>query len=124
MKEPRVLVTGANGFIGKALCEKLFADGWQVVGTVRNKHSASNLPVGVEIVRVDSLGPETDWKQALNGVDTVVHLAARVRVSGITTAELINAYRSVNVAGTEHLAQMAASMKVRRFIELAHKRKI
>ena len=119
MKEPRVLVTGANGFIGKALCEKLFADGWQVVGTVRNKHSASNLPVGVEIVRVDSLGPDTDWKQALNGVDTVVHLAARVPVSRITTAELINAYRSVNVAGTEHLAQMAASMKVRRFIYIS-----
>ena len=119
MKEPRVLVTGANGFIGKALCEKLIADGWQVVGTVRNKHSASKLPLGVEIVTVDSLGPETDWKEALNGVDTVVHLAARVQVPGVDTAELINAYRRVNVAGTEHLAQMAASMKVRRFIYMS-----
>ena len=119
MKTPRVLVTGANGFIGKALCEKLYADGWQVVGTVRNKQSASKLPVGVEIVKVDSLGPETDWKEALNGVDTVVHLAAQVHVSGRNATELANAYRRVNVAGTERLAQKAASMKVRRFIYLS-----
>ena len=119
MKKPRVLVTGANGFIGKALCEKLFADGWPVVGTVRNKHPASKLPGGVKMVKVDSLGSETDWKEALKGVDTVVHLAAQVHVVGNTTAEISKEYRSVNVAGTEHLAQMAASMKVRRFIYMS-----
>lgn len=119
MKESRVLVTGANGFIGKALCEKLFADGWPVVGTVRNKHPASKLPFGSEIVKVDTLGSDTDWKEALNGVDTVIHLAARVHVLSNSAAEVFKEYRKVNVAGTEHLAQMAASMKVRRFIYMS-----
>ena len=119
MKGSRILVTGANGFIGKALCEKLSADGWQVIGAVRKKHPAGKLPGEAEIVTIDTLGSETDWKEALAGVDTVVHLAARVCVSGKATAEVIKAYRRVNVAGTEHLAQMAATMKVRRFIYMS-----
>ena len=119
MKKTRVLVTGANGFIGQALCEKLFAEDWQVVGAVRDKQAGGKLPDRVKKVKIDSLGWETDWKEALNGVDTVIHLAAQVHVSGANTAELIKAYHSVNIAGTEHLAQMAASMKVRRFIYMS-----
>ena len=116
MKKSRILVTGANGFIGKALCEKLLTDGWPVVGTVRTKHSASKLPLGAEIVTVDSIGSDTVWKKVLTGVDTVVHLAARAHVLSNNSAEVIKDYRKVNVAGTEHLAQTAASMRVRRFI--------
>ena len=119
MKKLKVLVTGANGFIGRALCEKLFADGWPVVGTVRNNHPTSKLPGGVEIAKIDILGSDTDWKGVLNGVDIVVHLAAKVGIVNNTTAKAIKEYRSVNVAGTEHLAQMAASMKVRRFIYMS-----
>ena len=116
MKDSLVLVTGANGFIGKALCEKLFSDGWPVVGTVRCRPPTSKLPVGVPTVKIDLLDSETDWKAALKGVDTVVHLAALVHGSSNTIAEAIKEYRNVNVDGTEHLAQIAASMKVRRFI--------
>jgi nucleoside-diphosphate-sugar epimerase len=116
MREPRVLVTGATGFVGKALCKKLFDDGWPVVGTYRTGYSANKLPVGIEKTWIKSIGPGTDWQEALKGIDTVIHLAAQAHVLGNTSADRIKEYRRVNVAGTIHLAQTAAFMGVRRFI--------
>lgn len=119
MKESRVLVTGATGFVGKALCKKLLTGGWPVVGTYRTDCSVKKLPVGIEKAWIKSIGPNTDWQEALNGIDTVIHLAARVHVFGNTAADAITEYRRVNVAGTSHLAQTAASMGVRRFIYIS-----
>jgi nucleoside-diphosphate-sugar epimerase len=119
MRESRVLVTGATGFVGKALCKKLLADGWPVVGTYRTAYSANKLPVGIKKTRIKSIGPNTDWQEALNGVDTVIHLAARVHLPGDTAADAITEFRRVNVAGTKHLAQTAAFMGVRRFIYMS-----
>jgi nucleoside-diphosphate-sugar epimerase len=116
VKDSKVLVTGANGFIGQALCQKLVADGWSVAGAVRNEASAGKLQGEVESVIVGAVGPDTDWVQALSGVDSIVHLAAQVHVMRDLAAEPTADYWAVNVAGTEHLAQMAASMRVRRFI--------
>jgi len=72
-----ILVTGANGFIGRALCKKMLADGWQVRGTVRSATQLTALSSRVEEVLVGDIGPNTDWSKALNGVDTAVHLAAK-----------------------------------------------
>ena len=71
-----VLVTGANGFIGSALCDKLLADRYHVRGAVRNAAQKLALPSGIEGVFVGDIGPETDWSEALVGIDVVVHLAA------------------------------------------------
>ena len=76
----KVLITGANGFIGRALCEKLLAEGWQVRGAVRSKVGRFALPAGIETVSIGSIGSDTDWGEALGDIDTVVHLAARVHV--------------------------------------------
>jgi nucleoside-diphosphate-sugar epimerase len=119
MKESKVLVTGATGFVGKALCKKLLAGGWPVVGTLRTGYSANKLPAGIEKARINSIGPNTDWQEALNGIDTVIHLAARVHVLGDRAGDAITEYRRVNVAGTNHLAQTAAFMGVRRFIYMS-----
>ena len=119
VKDSKVLVTGANGFIGQALCQKLVADGWSVAGAVRNESAASKLRGEVERVIVGAVGPDTDWVQALSGVDSIVHLAARVHVMRDLTAEPIAVYRAINVAGTYQLAQTAASMGVRRFIYMS-----
>jgi len=119
MKASRVLVTGATGFVGKALCKKLLADGWPVVGTLRTGCSENKLPVGIKKIKITSIGPSTNWQKALNGIDTVIHLAARVHAFGDTAADPISAYRRVNVAGTKQLAQTAASMGVRRFIYMS-----
>lgn len=66
----RILVTGASGFIGSALADALKARGQSVRAAYRQ------VPVGArDAVSIGDLGPGTDWREALNGVEAVIHLA-------------------------------------------------
>ncbi len=65
---------------------------------------------------VQGLGPDTDWRAALRGVDAVFHLAARVHVMHDTSADPLLDFRRVNVQGTMHLARQAAALGVRRLV--------
>lgn len=112
-------MTGATGFIGRHLFAKLREQGGAVRGTLWTQEPATILPSGVMRVLVDSIGPETDWGDALAGVDTVFHLAARVHVMKETTEDPLALYRLVNVAGTERLARRAAAAGVRRLVFLS-----
>jgi len=114
-----LLVTGANGFIGYKLCEKVLNIGWHVRGTVRPSTYRNNLPFDVDVVPIEEIGPLTDWSKVMSDVDTVVHLAARVHEINDIAADVSDAYRSVNVAGTERLARMAVASGIRRFIYLS-----
>lgn len=111
-----ILVTGATGFVGGALVRKLAADPSfnGVVVAVRRKTEA--LPQGVQKVPVGDLLPATDWRTALQGVDAVVHCAARVHVMQDDATDPLQAYREVNVSGTLNLARQAADVGVRRFV--------
>jgi nucleoside-diphosphate-sugar epimerase len=111
-----ILVTGATGFVGGALVRRLAADPSfdGVVAAVRRKAEA--LPEGVAQVLVGDLLPATDWRRALQGVDAVVHCAARVHVMRDDSTEPLQAYREVNVSGTLNLARHAADAGVRRFV--------
>jgi len=112
----KILVTGANGFIGKALCTKMLESGWAVKGAFRKRSGFDGLPRGVEVV---NLGPIENCNLQVNdfeGVEVVIHLAARVHVIGENTTESFDAFRRVNVLGTKHLAQMAARSGVKRFV--------
>lgn len=129
----RILVTGANGFIGQALCRTLLAFGHGVRCAVRTGSSkgkggysrlagrAGDTPArdGLDIaetVVTGAIGPETDWTEALTGIETVVHLAARVHAFKERVRDPLAEFRHVNVAGTERLARMAASAGVRRLV--------
>ncbi len=106
--KPIVLVTGASGFVGRHVVPALMGEGWSVRRAVRS-------PEGIDDeVVVESIGPETDWTAALEGVDAVVHLAARVHHKHEEHA--VQLYRNVNIAGTLHLARCAATAGVRQFI--------
>ncbi|MGB5745977.1 MAG: SDR family oxidoreductase [Desulfobacterales bacterium] len=113
---PSVLITGANGFIGKAFCRKMLAEGWHVQGAIRSLSKKNALPPGVDSVEIGSIDSETDWRSALDGIDVVVHLAARVHAMDGSSADPIIEYRKINVDGTKHLAQIANSKEVRRFV--------
>lgn len=117
---PSVLVTGANGFVGLHLCVRLAAAGCVVNAAVRREsNSLAAAAPGVRIFRVGDIGPDTDLRAALDGVDTVVHLAARAHVMWDRAADPIDAYRRINVTGSECVAQAAAAAGARRLIYMS-----
>jgi UDP-glucose 4-epimerase len=107
-ERPVVLITGASGFIGRHLAPALTREGWAVRRAVR--HPSGNN----EEVVIESIGPATDWKTALAGVDAVVHLAARVHHPHEEQA--VKLYSDVNTEGTLHLARSALQAGARQFV--------
>lgn len=114
MTKRLILVTGANGFAGQAVCARLAAGGVAVRRVLRASGPAST--PGPDDFTVDDIGPATDWMRALADIHAVVHLAARVHVMKDTAVDPLSAFRRTNVAGTEMLARAAAKAGVRRFI--------
>jgi nucleoside-diphosphate-sugar epimerase len=111
-----VFVTGATGFIGRAVCAKMLKSGWKVKAAVRKGSVLPVLPDGVETVVFAPLEECRSSAQDFYGVDTVIHLAARVHIPKRAVERSIDAFRKVNVLGTEHLARIAAKAGVKRFI--------
>ena len=114
-----VLVTGANGFIGRHLCAGLLAEGRLVRGAVRSLKPGVGLHNKIEFVEMGSIGPDTDWSKALADVDTVIHLAGRVHVMKDTVVDPLAEHRYVNVAATKKLAEMSLRAGVHKFIYLS-----
>lgn len=111
-----VLVTGATGFVGHFLCGRLLARNIRVRGTLLTSEKPSLLAGGVEPVTVEPLGAETPWRHALGGVDTIIHLAARVHIMDDPSKDPLTEFRKVNVEGTAQLAREAANAGVRRLV--------
>jgi nucleoside-diphosphate-sugar epimerase len=108
-----ILVTGANGFVGRALCAELFQQGHAVRAAVRS----SNVRIDdYEQAIVGSIDSGTDWSVVLQGVNVVIHLAARVHVMKDTAIDALAEFRRANVEGTLNLAQQAVGAGVQRFI--------
>jgi len=105
-----ILVTGASGFVGRALCRTLLAEGFRVYGTTRN---SGHLQPGVE--RVVWRGASAELAN-VPPVDIVVHLAARVHVMHESEADPLAEFRFANVGMTYELASWAAERGVKRFI--------
>ncbi len=111
----RILLTGATGFIGRGLLERVSTEvSLEPVAVVRN--SAARLSKHVATFRVAELEADTDWQSALERVDVVIHCAARVHVMHDTSFDPLAEFRQINVNGTLNLARQAASAGVRRFI--------
>src|SRR3990167_1324912 len=105
--ENTVLVTGANGFVGQALCGEMLRQGWQVSAAVR---APCQLPVAVATVSVGAIDGETNW------ADVVIHLAARVHVMEDMAADPLAEFLKVNAQGTANLARQAAAAGVKRLV--------
>jgi UDP-glucose 4-epimerase len=110
----RILVTGASGFIGRALVSKLAAEGRTVRAAMREPVDV--FPRNVETLAMSDLTSPLDWRMLLNRVDAVVHLAG-IAHSGPGVAE--DAYDRVNRRATAELAAAAARAGVRRIVFLS-----
>jgi UDP-glucose 4-epimerase len=108
-----ILVTGASGFVGKALSIHLSKKSNLRV-SVRDK-AAFGCFEGLDVVEA-SLSENQDWSNALDGISTVIHCAARVHVMNENVADPLIEYRRINVDGTLRLARQSAELGVRRFV--------
>src|ERR1700744_2042798 len=97
----RMLITGASGFVGRALVAA--AGPLPLRAAVRSQVVPA---LCADQVVIGSIDGQTDWSQALAGVDCVVHLAAHVHVMNPTAHDRLE-YERINVAGTERLARAA-----------------
>jgi nucleoside-diphosphate-sugar epimerase len=119
-----ILITGANGFVGQAVARALLKTGHSVITTSRQLSPAVTLndvasdfaPISYVVESIDG---QTDWRNALLGVETVVHCAARVHIMSKSAANMLDAYRDVNVNGTLCLARQAVVAGVKRFVFLS-----
>jgi UDP-glucose 4-epimerase len=104
-----ILVTGSNGFVGREVCAVLGRRGLPYKAVVRRAAAPGQIAVG-------DLNAHTDWRQALAGCTTVIHLAARVHMMSDTVDDPLAAYREVNLDATLRLARQAVDAGVRRFV--------
>lgn len=114
----KILVTGATGFIGGALVEYLADRGIPFVAAVRSSN-CSPLAPRVKLIQTGEILPDTEWSQALLGVNVVIHLAAVTSAPNEKSIDSLSHLRRVNTASALNLAQQAAFSGVGRFIFLS-----
>lgn len=107
-----ILITGASGFVGRRLVERLRPTYPGLTAAVRQSPAPGETAVG-------DIHADTDWSSVLCGRQCVIHTAARVHVMRDETADPLATYRRVNVAATLNLARQAAAAGVKRFIFLS-----
>ena len=109
-----ILQTGATGFVGGAVLNRLTAERDDITAAVRKPQT--DLPANARKVIVPDLDVGTDWLEALEACSVVIHSAARVHVMNDQSADPLAEFRKTNVDGTLNLARQAAASGVKRFI--------
>lgn len=109
----RVVVTGANGFVGRRVCTCLLAAGREVIAVVRDELAAALMDVA-RVVKVGDIDAHTDWQRVLAPGDVVVHLAARAHQGEDATARA--AFQRINVDGTRGLVDAAVTAGVAQIV--------
>ncbi|MCB1959402.1 MAG: SDR family oxidoreductase [Rhodocyclaceae bacterium] len=106
----KILVTGAHGFVGQALCRHIRASGHELVAVVRQ------VATECDEIALGTLDAQTDWRNALSGVDVVVHLAGRAHAADASGDDVDAIYHAANVEVTRNLAEQAREAGVQRFV--------
>ncbi len=109
----RILVTGANGFVGKAVTEYLVDMGIHVVAVDRNTNFSGNNLIDFCNLNITS---ESDFSVPLKNVDVVIHLAARAHFNSEKNESYYSQYKSENYYPTINLINQAAISGVKRFV--------
>jgi len=109
-----IAVTGATGFIGRALIFEFLKHDVELIASIRK--TDSTLPEQVKTINTGELLASTDWSSALKNVDIVIHMAARVHVMHDDSSNPLAEFRKTNTAATLNLAKQAAASGATRFI--------
>jgi UDP-N-acetyl-alpha-D-quinovosamine dehydrogenase len=109
-----ILVTGATGFVGQVVVEKLITAGHDVRACSR-RH-AINFHSSVDVIQSGDLSGDTDWNRVLQDVNIVIHLAARVHMMADLANDPLTEFREVNTDATLNLARKIAEAGVKRFV--------
>jgi len=113
----KLLITGATGFIGKALVAELIQQNFNVSIAVRQKTSL--FPDKVKQFIVGSFESNPDFSTSLTKVDCVIHLAGRAHIIDNSKASILDEFRKINTELTLNLAKQAVTAGVERFIFLS-----
>ncbi len=109
----KVLITGATGFVGSVLMAELKKNSnVNVFSAVRKV----NTSIDDDAIVVGDIDGSTDYSAAINGVDVVIHCAARAHIMSDESTEPLVEYRRVNLEGTLNLAKQAIKAGVKRFV--------
>ncbi|CAH0220699.1 NAD-dependent epimerase/dehydratase family protein [Microbacterium sp. Bi121] len=106
-------MTGATGFVGRHFIAEATRRGHEVVALVRK---IDPTVTDMRQIEVGDIADRNDWSEAVEGADSVVHLAARVHVMHEQSGDLDSVYGRVNVEPTIGLARAAADAGVQRFV--------
>ncbi len=110
-----ILVTGATGFVGGAVVQCLAVEKkYMIRAAVRQLSDV--LPAEVSQVCTGGLAANTDYTEALQAIDVVIHAAARVHIMDDDASDPLTEFRKVNVDGTLNLVRQAADAGVKRFV--------
>jgi nucleoside-diphosphate-sugar epimerase len=109
-----VLVTGSNGFVGRAVVSTLISGGVPTRATVRD--GRRRVLAGAQIYSGLDLEEVSGWSEALRGVDVIIHCAGRAHIAHEPRSTSLDQFRRVNVEGTRLLASRAAEFGVKRMI--------
>ena len=115
----KVLVTGANGFVGRRLCPALAERGLLVRAVSGPGMTKPVFPEAVEKAFIDNIWALTDWTKYLRDIDVIIHLAARVHVMSRSGRHAISQFRRINAEGTKNLALQAGRAGIKRLVFLS-----
>jgi UDP-glucose 4-epimerase len=107
-----ILVTGANGFVGKSLCQMLSKNGHHITAIIRSTQAGRK---EYKVINTD-LNANINMQEILKSIDIVIHLAGRAHVLNDKSANPYQAYAEINIEATKNLALQAANDSVKRFI--------
>lgn len=116
----RILLTGSSGFVGGAVKKYLISNSHDIIAPIRVPVEMQNRQKSEKVSHFfGDINGETDWRNLLENIDTIVHCAA-VADSDLATCELsVSGMRSVNTQGTLNLARQAKNSGVKRFVFLS-----
>ena len=116
----KILITGTNGFVGKALTKELLNAGYFVRGALRTLPKNSFIEhQNFELFPIGEINSKTTWSEALKDIDIVIHTAARVHIMNDSALDPFVEYREVNTLGTVKLFEDSIKENVKKIIVIS-----